>query len=601
MVCDTVHKVVRAETVYDILQQHVRRDRTGFRDNARRDLAGAVVMTAYNSKTYKIEDIEFDKNPSFQFERKGVKTTLIQYFKDQHNQEIRDSRQPLIKASVSERDKRNPSFKEQGPVYLIPEFCSMTGLSESARSDFNLKKAMTQVTTAVPNARIKNLIEFRANMVKNEQIKKEMQAWGLSFGPGIVNFSGRQLPGEKILMQGDPDNGGTAYDQKSGDFSKEIRGRQMRRGMNLNKWAIIVSNRDKSLVDDFGQILNKVSAPLGFNLQRPEIIVLDNDRTGTYIQACKKVRDVQMVVVIVPNNNKDRYDTIKKIFCIETPIASQVVVARTLQKKDMLKSVCTKIGIQMACKLGSEPWALSIPPKKLMVVGYDTHHDGTRKSESVGGFVCSINDSLTRYYSRVSYHKDRNEMTSNFRQNLVEGLKHYHKVNGSYPERLVVYRDGVSEGQIPHVFDVELKDVEEACDQLAGKEAIKLAFIIVTKRVNSRFFLRTGERSAENPIPGTVIDHTVTRQGRFDFYLISQSVKQGTVGPTNYNIIQDTINWKPHHHQQMCFKLTHFYFNWMGTIRVPAPCQYAHKLAYLTGTALHKEPNVMLSDTLFYL
>ena len=28
------------------------------------------------------------------------------------------------------------------------------------------------------------------------------------------------------------------------------------------------------------------------------------------------------------------------------------------------------------------------------------------------------------------------------------------------------------------------------------------------------------------------------------------------------------------------YKLTHMYFNWPGTIRVPAPCQYAHKLAY---------------------
>ena len=26
--------------------------------------------------------------------------------------------------------------------------------------------------------------------------------------------------------------------------------------------------------------------------------------------------------------------------------------------------------------------------------------------------------------------------------------------------------------------------------------------------------------------------------------------------------------------------MTHMYFNWPGTVRVPAPCQYAHKLAY---------------------
>ena len=65
------------------------------------------------------------------------------------------------------------------------------------------------------------------------------------------------------------------------------------------------------------------------------------------------------------------------------------------------------------------------------------------------------------------------------------------------------------------------------------------------------------------------------------------------------------------------FKLTHMYFNWPGTVRVPAPCQYAHKvmstlqllsslissfqLAYQVGEHLHKEPSKKLSDRLFYL
>lgn len=122
-------------------------------------------------------------------------------------------------------------------------------------------------------------------------------------------------------------------------------------------------------------------------------------------------------------------------------------------------------------------------------------------------------------------------------------------------------------------------------------------------------------------MPGTIVDTKVTRPERFDFYLISQSVRQGTVAPTMYNIIADETNWKPHLHQSLAYKLTHLYFNWPvsnqfeklfnilyvstlffeGTVRVPAPCQYAHKLAFLTGTTLHREPNASLSNTLFYL
>ena len=49
---------------------------------------------------------------------------------------------------------------------------------------------------------------------------------------------------------------------------------------------------------------------------------------------------------------------------------------------------------------------------------------------------------------------------------------------------------------------------------------------------------------------------------RYDFFLISQSVRQGTVGPTHYNILADTTGMQPDHFQRLSYKLTHMYFNW---------------------------------------
>ena len=48
---------------------------------------------------------------------------------------------------------------------------------------------------------------------------------------------------------------------------------------------------------------------------------LPDDRTETYL---KKIREnmngpVQMVVCILPTNRKDRYDSIKKMCCLESP------------------------------------------------------------------------------------------------------------------------------------------------------------------------------------------------------------------------------------------------------------------------------------------
>ena len=48
----------------------------------------------------------------------------------------------------------------------------------------------------------------------------------------------------------------------------------------------------------------------------------------------------------------------------------------------------------MSCKLGGQPWAVDIPLKKTMVVGYDTYHDTVDKKKSVGALVATLNDSF---------------------------------------------------------------------------------------------------------------------------------------------------------------------------------------------------------------
>jgi len=48
---------------------------------------------------------------------------------------------------------------------------------------------------------------------------------------------------------------------------------------------------------------------------------------------------------------------------------------------------------------------------------------------------------------------------------------------------------------------------------------------------------------------------------------------QGTVTPTHYVVIHGTANMKTDHVQQLTYKLCHLYYNWPGTIRVPAPYQ----------------------------
>ena len=58
-----------------------------------------------------------------------------------------------------------------------------------------------------------------------------------------------------------------------------------------------------------------------------------------------------------------------------------------------------------------------------------------------------------------------------------------------------------------------------------------------------------------NPNPGTVADTEVTRPERYDFYLVSQSVRQGTVTPVSFNVVWDNSGLKPDHIQRLSYKV----------------------------------------------
>jgi len=51
--------------------------------------------------------------------------------------------------------------------------------------------------------------------------------------------------------------------------------------------------------------------------------------------------------------------------------------------------------------------------KNLMVVGVDTYHDSAKKGRSVGAFVASMNQRLTRYYSNCGFQSSHEELQNN--------------------------------------------------------------------------------------------------------------------------------------------------------------------------------------------
>ena len=53
---------------------------------------------------------------------------------------------------------------------------------------------------------------------------------------------------------------------------------------------------------------------------------------------------------------------------------------------------------------------------------------------------------------------------------------------------------------------------------------------------------------------------------RYDFFIVSQFVKEGTVSPTHYNVIHDTLYLSPDAVQSLTYKLCHMYYNFSVSI-----------------------------------
>ncbi|KAL8180226.1 UNVERIFIED_CONTAM: Piwi-like protein 1, partial [Gekko kuhli] len=287
------------------------------------------------------------------------------------------------------------------------------------------------------------------------------------------------------------------------------------------------------------------------------------DRTEAYLKALKQkvASDTQMVVCLLSSNRKDKYDAIKKYLCSDCPTPSQCVLARTLSKPQTVMAIATKIALQMNCKMGGELWSVEIPLTQLMIVGIDCYHDTTSGRRSIAGFVASLNRGITRWYSRCVVQDRGQELVDGLKVCLQAALRTWYTYNNRMPARIIVYRDGVGDGQLKTLVNYEVPQFLE-CLKAVGKDySPKLTVIVVKKRVNTRFFAQVGGR-LQNPPPGTVIDLEVTRPEWYDFFIVSQAVRTGSVSPTHYNVIYDNSALKPDYMQRLTYKLCHMYYNW---------------------------------------
>lgn len=599
LLVDASHRVLRTETVLQLMKTTVQKNPSGFQDECTRSLVGTIVLTRYNNKTYRIDDILWAKTPQHTFKTSsGSELSFVDYYSNAYHKEISDLEQPLLLHRPKKKQLPGGKVPEKSEaICLIPEFCYLTGLTDELRQDFRVMKDLASHTRVTPEQRVATMRKFINAVNGNPEAKKELDNWGLSFADNTIDIDGRLAPQEKIIFGGNF----TCMAGPQADWGRDATRNKVLTAVDLRNWTVLFSKRDAGKASEFINMMQTCCRQMGIQCNKPTCCELHDDRVDTL---SRSLRDninpsVQCMVVICPTSRDDKYNAIKKICCVEMPVPSQVIIAKTIARPDKLRSVTQKIALQINCKLGGELWGLDIPMSNLMVVGIDVYHDASRNKRSIAGFVASTNKMCSRWYSKTVLQMPGQELIDGLKLCLTSSIRKYHEVNHVFPEKIVVFRDGVGDGDLGYI-DHEVQQLQQCFGNFGGEYSPKLSVVIVQKRINARIFLKN-QRNFDNPPPGTIVDHTITRRDKFDFFIVSQHVRQGTVSPTHYICVHDSIGMKADHLQRLSYKMTHLYYNWPGTVRVPAPCQYAHKLAYLVGQNIHKEPSAELSDRLFFL
>uniref|UniRef100_A0A8C6UHI2 Piwi-like protein 2 n=1 Tax=Neogobius melanostomus TaxID=47308 RepID=A0A8C6UHI2_9GOBI len=518
---EVIHKVLRNDSVLDIMNMLYQQSKENFQDECTKELLGSIVITRYNNRTYRIDAIEWNKSPKDTFTlMDGTTTTFVEYYSKNYGITIKEMDQPLLMHRPKERSR--PGGKIRCRTLPLETICLQTS----------------------------------------------------SFTTGIDVSWSREVVRDPSIS-----------------------------AVPLNTWAIFYPRRCAEQAEELVSSFKKVAGPMGVRVERPIRVELRDDRTETYVKnihsQLTSEPNIQLVVCIMIGNRDDLYSAVKKLCCCKNPIPSQAINVRTISQPQKLRSVAQKIILQINSKLGGELWTVNVPLKNLMVVGVDVHHDTSKARQSVMGFVASVNSALTRWYSRVTFQTPTEELICGFRVCLLAALQKYYEVNHNLPEKIVVYRDGVSEGQLQVVEQYEVPQILKCFETFPNYEP-KLVFIVVQKRISTVLYSLNANTFGSAP-PGTILDHTLTNRKWVDFFLMAHTIRQGCGLPTHYISLYNTANLSPDHLQRLTFKMCHLYWNWPGTIRVPAPCKYAHKLAFLSGQFLHSEPAIQLSDKLFFL
>lgn len=165
---------------------------------------------------------------------------------------------------------------------------------------------------------------------------------------------------------------------------------------------------------------------------------------------------LQLVCVVLPGKTPV-YAEVKRVGDTVLGIATQCVQAKNVIKTtpQTLSNLCLKMNV----KLGGVNSILlpAVRPRifnePVIFLGADITHPpaGDSRKPSIAAVVASMDAHPSRYAATVRVQQHRNELITDLSYMVRELLVQFYRNTRFKPTRIIIYRDGVSEGQFLNV------------------------------------------------------------------------------------------------------------------------------------------------------
>lgn len=300
------------------------------------------------------------------------------------------------------------------------------------------------------------------------------------------------------------------------------------------------------------------------------------------------------ILVLLTREDDYMYPGIKRLGDVDLGIHTLHMLLKpgknALGEPNKADQYFSNIALKLNTKLGgvnhrldeqSMRWLLK---KRTMLVGIDVTHPSPRSrpgTPSIAAVVASLDADFVHFPASLRLQaKSKKEMVDDLEPMMVERLLAYKAKSKGLPEKIIVFRDGVSEGQYAVVIDEELPKIISACKKAGGAGPTyrpQISIVICGKRHHARFPATNAgdtDRSG-NTVPGTIVDQGVTNIFTFDFYLQAHAGLQGTVRPTHYVVIYDESRFGVDEIQQGTHTASYAYARATKAVSLIPPAYYA--------------------------